>query len=144
LSSHITVVQRLRTTVRLLDEEILKRLKMGTTPIVIQEYIKGRDVRVHVVGDRTFATEVISAGIDYRFHDETPKLKETSIPNSIEELCYKVTDNEGLTISGLDFRVTERQHWYCLEINPVPTFLPYEMTTRQPIGNAILDEFSKM
>jgi len=44
-------------------------------------------------------------------------------------------------VAGFDFRVTPDGDWYCLEMNPVPTFLPYEMATSQRIGEAILDIF---
>jgi hypothetical protein len=56
----------LRSRVRRVDDQLRERLAAGTTPTVIQEYIPGRDVRVHTVGDRAFATEMVSEGVDYR------------------------------------------------------------------------------
>jgi D-alanine-D-alanine ligase-like ATP-grasp enzyme len=47
-------------------------------------------------------------------------------------------------VAGFDFRVTPEGSWYCLEVNPMPTFLPYEMATRQPIGAAILNLFATL
>jgi len=129
----------LRSKVRPLDREVFQRLRDGTTPVVVQEYIKGKDVRVHVVRRRCLATEVISNGIDYRFETEGNEFRSTSAPDPIEELCSTVAEAEGLTIAGFDFRVTADGRWYCLEVNPVPTFLPYEMATGQPIADALLD-----
>jgi len=128
--------------VRQVDDELMQRLKEGTTPIVVQEFIAGREVRVHTVLDLNFATEVISSDIDYRFQNEGNHYRATSLPDAITALCRKVAASEGLTIGGFDFRVTRGGQWYCLEVNPVPTFLPYEMSTGQPIGNAVLDAFS--
>lgn len=128
----------LRSRVRLLDEQVLCRLREGTSPIVVQEYIRGRDVRVHTVAHRAFATEAISHGVDYRFEGDGNEFRPTSVPRSIENLCFQVAASEGLTLAGFDFRVSEEGCWYCLEVNPVPTFLPYEMATGQPIGDTLL------
>jgi hypothetical protein len=35
--------------------------------------------------------------------------------------------------------VTKDGLWYCLEVDPMPTFLPYEMAAGQSIGSAVLD-----
>lgn len=132
----------LRSRVRRLDDEVLRRLRQGSSPIVVQEYIMGRDVRVHTVGHHAFATEVIGEGVDYRFEHEGSEYRPTTVPDQILRLCCKVAESEGLTIAGFDFRVTDDGLWYCLEVNPVPTFLPYEMSTGQPIGDALLDVFA--
>ena len=50
-----------------------------------------------------------------------------------------MTNNDRLSLSGFDFRRTDDDVWWCLEMNPVPTFLPYEASTGHPIGDAILD-----
>jgi len=134
----------LRSRVSMLNEEVLWRLKEGTSPIIVQEYIKGKDVRVHVVNHRIFATEVISNGVDYRFDNQTIDFRPISVPNPIKELCREIADKEGHIIAGLDFRVTENGRWWCLEMNPAPTFLPYEIITGQPIGNALIDAFVKL
>jgi len=131
----------LRSRVSMLDEVVLQRLKEGTSLVIVQEYIKGKDVRVHVVNQRIFVTEIISDGVDYRFDNQTINFRPISAPNRIKELCREISNKEGLTIAGIDFRVTENERWYCLEMNPAPTFLPYEIITGQQIGNALLDAF---
>ena len=128
----------LRSRVRTLDDELLQRLSAGTSPAVIQEFIPGRDVRVHTVEDRAFATEMLSSAIDYRF-ENTTQYRATSIDPAIERLCCATGRAAGLRLGGFDFRVTAAGEWYCLEMNPVPSFLPYEMCTGQPIGEAIVD-----
>jgi glutathione synthase/RimK-type ligase-like ATP-grasp enzyme len=133
----------LRSRVRKLDDTIAERLRQGTSPIIVQEYIPGRDVRIHTVRQVFFPTEVIGEGIDYRFENELGHIyRAASVPEAIGQLCCRVAEAEGLTIAGFDFRVTDDGHWYCLEMNPVPTFLPYEIATGQPIGNAVLDVFT--
>jgi D-alanine-D-alanine ligase-like ATP-grasp enzyme len=127
--------------VRLLNDDVLERLREGTCPVIVQEYIRGREVRVHVVKRHIFATEVISDGIDYRFEGQHNEFRTTSVPKAIRELCSDFAEAEGLTIAGFDFRIGKNGTWYYLEMNPVPTFLPYEIATGQPIGEALLDIF---
>jgi len=128
----------LRSRVRALDDHLRNRLSAGTTPTVIQEYVPGRDVRVHTVGDRAFATEMVSNGIDYRF-EHTTQYRATTIDRALASRCCDTAREEGLLLAGFDFRVTSNEEWYCLEMNPVPSFLPYEMCSGEPIGDAVLD-----
>jgi hypothetical protein len=130
----------LRSTVRLFDEAILGRLGEGSSPIVVQEYVRGREVRVHVVGRQIFATEIHASGIDYRFDSTESEFCASAVPVWLEERCRAFAAEEGLLIAGFDFRIAGDGRWYCLEMNPVPTFLPYAMATGQAIGEALLDE----
>lgn len=128
----------LRSRVRRLDDAMRQRLSEGTSPTVVQEFIPGRDVRVHTVADRAFATEMLSSAVDYRF-ENTTEYRATSIDPRIARLCCATGRAAGLSLAGFDFRVTAEGEWYCLEMNPVPSFLPYEMCSGQPIGEAVVD-----
>ena len=128
----------LRSRVRRLDDALLQRLSEGTSPTVVQEFIPGRDVRVHTVADRAFATEMVSSAVDYRF-ENTTEYRATSVDPRIARLCCATGEAAGLCLAGFDFRVTAEGDWYCLEMNPVPSFLPYEMCSGQPIGEAVVD-----
>ncbi len=132
----------LRAQVRRLDEAVLERLLEGTSPIVVQEYVGGYDVRLHTVAGQAFATKITAEGVDYRFSGAESQYEAITAPEPIQALCREVAAQEGLTLAGFDFRVTNDEAWYCLEVNPVPTFLPYEMTTGQPIADAVLDVFA--
>ena len=129
----------LRSRVRFVSDELFERMKDGTSPVLLQDWVPGRDVRVHVVSGVAFGTEIVSDGVDYRFDGGAQEYRVCSVPPGVAELCLRVLELEGLIIAGLDFRVTPEGAWYCLESNPVPTFLPYEMMTGQPIGDALLD-----
>lgn len=131
-------VSGLRSRVRAVDEELMSRLKSGTTATVLQEYVPGRDVRVHTVGSLAFATEVRADGVDYRYQNGS-EYRATEVGVGLAELCCAHACAEGLMLAGFDFRVTEAGIWHCLEMNPVPSFLPYEMCSGLPIADAILD-----
>lgn len=130
----------LRSRVRKVDTSLWGRLANGTTPTLIQEYVPGTDVRIHTVADRAFACEVAGAhGVDYRFEHDGAQYAPTSVPPTLAAACCEFARNAGLTLAGFDFRVTPDRRWWCLEMNPVPSFLSYEFTAGLPIGEAVLD-----
>ncbi len=129
----------LRSRVRKLDDSFFERLGEGTTPTVVQIYVPGTDVRVHTVGDSAFACEVRSAGVDYRFEHDDASYTATTIPQTLADMCCKYAARAGLVLAGFDFRRTADGRLRCLEMNPVPSFLPYEFSSGLPIGRAIVD-----
>jgi D-alanine-D-alanine ligase-like ATP-grasp enzyme len=129
----------LRSHVRRADGRLLERLAAGTAPVVLQEYVGGSEVRVHVVGTETFGTAVSSAALDYRFDSEQNEYTAADVPPDVARMCVEAARRERLVLAGLDFRVSPDRSWWCLELNPVPTFLPYEAGSGHAIGEAILD-----
>jgi len=129
----------LRSRVRLIDDQFMTRLKASTTPTVVQEYVPGVDVRVHTIGVTALACQVTSAGVDYRFEHEGARYLATAVPDALAERCCQFAEAEGLVLAGFDFRVTPDGRWRCLEMNPVPSFLPYEFSSGLPIGAAIVE-----
>jgi hypothetical protein len=132
-------VSGLRSRVRRVDDELERVLVEGTAPVLVQEFVPGREVRIHTVGHQAFATAVTSAEIDYRYDEGGAGYRATEAPLNLTRRCSSIAAAEGLVIAGFDFRVAPDDTWYCLEMNPVPTFMPYEMATGQPIGAAVLD-----
>ena len=130
----------LRSHVRLWSDDVAGAFRAGTAPHVVQEYVPGHEVRVHVVGDRTFATRIDSGATDYRFDSTETVYAATEAPQTLADRCISFAAREGLLLAGFDFRVDETTGaWSCLEMNPVPTFLPYEASTGQRIGDAVID-----
>lgn len=129
----------LRSQVSMVGQPLLAQVSAGTTPVIAQEFIAGVDVRVHTVMGKAFPTEIVAAGVDYRFDEGVKEYREATMPAHWEALCHRFAQAEELLIAGFDFKVTPQGEWYCLEVNPVPTFLPYEMATGQPIGAALVE-----
>lgn len=129
----------LRSHVRLADADFLARVAEGTTPAVLQRFVPGHEVRVHVVGQSVFGARIDSSDVDYRFSGEHVRYREEEVPDDIAQRCIDAAAREGLVLAGLDFRVDPAGRWWCLEMNPVPTFLPYEASTGLAIGDAIVN-----
>ncbi len=110
-------------------------------PAVVHRYIPGKDVRVQAVADQAFATEIGSAGIDYRFSAETGAYRAHALPEPLAELCCRVAARERLWLATFDFRVTPAGEWVCVGMDAEPNFMLCERSTGQPIADAILDLF---
>jgi glutathione synthase/RimK-type ligase-like ATP-grasp enzyme len=96
-------------------------------PTQFQGYVSGTDVRVHVVGDETFACEIATSATDYRYPgnaDVARKLVE--LPKEIAERCRAVTHKLGLVVAGIDLR-RGRHDWVCFEVNPSPAFTYFDL-----------------
>ena len=129
-----------RSEVQVCSNEMIERLAAGSTPVIVQARIEGFDVRVHTVGQEAFATAIDAGpGVDYRFDETQPSYRTYVAPPAIIARCCRFAAQQGLLLAGFDFRVDSTGRWWCLECNPAPTFLPYEMSTGQPIANALMD-----
>jgi hypothetical protein len=122
------------------DETNLPRIR--ALPTQFQAYISGTNVRVHVVGDRVFATEIISGAVDYRYAQrdgEDVKMGPVCLPPQVCERCRALSSLLRLPFCGIDLKRTEEGDYYCFEVNPSPAYSYYEEFTRQPIATALVE-----
>ncbi len=105
-------------------------------PAVYQEFVAGRDIRVHAVGDELFPTEIITE--DWTFVlDRNLELKRTDLPEDVSDQCRLILSTLGLILSGIDFRRTEAGEYICFEANPSPQFGVYEEACGYPVSKAL-------
>ncbi|ULA64659.1 MAG: ATP-grasp domain-containing protein [Nitrospira sp.] len=132
-----------RSIVRPLTPADFPRLEhIRSCPVQLQETIPGADLRVHTVGDRLFATEVLSDGTDYRYagrEDKQRTMRAVELEQSIQARCLGLARGLGLSLSGIDFRRTPAGAYYCFEVNTSPGFTFFENYTGQRIGDALAD-----
>jgi hypothetical protein len=128
-----------RSEVRRCSEPFLERVADGSCPVIVQQWVEGFDVRLHTVGTVAFATAIDAGpGVDYRFDNTPRQYRAHSAPAAVVKKCVAFARAQGLMLAGFDFRVDGDGRWWCLECNPAPTFLPYEMETGQAIADALL------
>ena len=132
-----------RSIVKPLTPEDFPRLEqIRYCPVQFQEMIPGTDLRVHTVGDRLFATEVLSDGSDYRYVEREHKqrtMRAIELERDLQDRCLKLTDGLGLSLGGIDLRRTPGGDYYCFEVNTSPGFTFFENHTGQRIGDAVAD-----
>ncbi|WP_138501977.1 RimK family alpha-L-glutamate ligase [Nostoc sp. PA-18-2419] len=134
-------ISGIRSQVSRLAAEHLERLEnVCWCPTQFQQYIPGRDYRVHVVGAEIFASEVISQADDYRYaaqEDESTEIRACHLPQEVEQQCRGLAKAINLPLCGIDLRRTPEGEWYCFEVNPSPGFTYYQQFTGQGISRAI-------
>jgi glutathione synthase/RimK-type ligase-like ATP-grasp enzyme len=126
-----------RSIVRRLEDKDLPRLELvRNCPTQFQEIVDGVDIRVHIVGEEVFATELISDASDYRYANSLTA-RAIDLPPEVASACVRLTRSSGLMLSGIDLRRTADDQYYCFEMNPSPGFIFYERSTEQPISEAV-------
>jgi len=93
---------------------------------------------------RTFASHIDSNGVDHRFADAENRYIAIDEPPGIAARCVEIARRERLALAGFDFRVRPDGRWFCLEVNPVPTFLPYEAAAGHPIADTVLEQMAAL
>lgn len=128
-----------RSIVQGMGPEDLERLDtLVNCPVQLQERVEGNDMRVHVVGDRVFASRIVAESSDYRY-DKEARIEAWDLPPEVEERCVALARGLGLTLTGIDLRHTPDDDYVCFEANPSPAFTWYEARTEQPITAALCD-----
>ena len=134
-------VSGVRSVVSRLSEAHLDRLdSVVWCPTQFQQFVPGRDHRVHVVGDDVFACEVTSDADDYRYaarSGDPARLRACTLPVEIAERCLATSRALALPLAGIDLRRAPDGRWFCFEVNPCPGFTYFEANTGQPIADAI-------
>jgi glutathione synthase/RimK-type ligase-like ATP-grasp enzyme len=116
-------------------------------PFILQREIAKRfDIRVTVIGERTFATEIDSqankettvdwrsgsrADLEHRIH---------ALPSSVAGQCIALTKVLELRFGAIDLIQDQSGQYWFLEINPNGQWAWIETRTGQPISSAIADE----
>ena len=132
-----------RSIVKRLTAQDLPRLeRVRYCPVQLQELVPGIDIRVHVVGERVFASEIVTEGLDYRYVNQEGggrTIRAVELPVEIQARCVGLAASLGLILSGIDLRRTPDGEYYCFEVNTSPAFVFYENHTGQRIGDALAD-----
>jgi glutathione synthase/RimK-type ligase-like ATP-grasp enzyme len=132
------------TLAQVLKSKHFTRLDLlPNSPTLFQEYIAGVDYRVHVVGERVFATRLLATNEDYRrsslIEDKEIVVEPATLPAQLVQKCIAFTKKLGLIVSGIDFKEDQNGRLVALELNPYPQFTFYEGRSGQPITRAIVD-----
>lgn len=132
-----------------LDDAALARLDgVRAAPCIFQEHVAKRlDLRVTVMGERVFATEIHSQGdprsaVDFRMHydlERTP-YSPHELPAEVKDRLLAVNRALGLVFGAFDLVLTPDGRYVFLEVNQQGQFLWLEAKTGQPL----LENFCQM
>jgi glutathione synthase/RimK-type ligase-like ATP-grasp enzyme len=116
-----------------------KRLSLALriSPITLQEYIPGTNIRSYVIDDSVYAAEIRSQALDFR-EDVQAELIALELPESIQQQCREIAKALMLEWTAIDWRKTPTSEYVFLEANPSPMFLHFEQQTGFPITEELL------
>lgn len=134
---------------RLVQQEDLERLELvRLAPVIFQEYVEGVDLRVTVVGDRTFCASIdartTTYPVDMRMVIGEARVTSEELPAGVEDRLLALLRRLGLRYGAVDLRRTDAGEHHFLEVNPAGQWLFVERLTGMPITQAVVEELCRM
>lgn len=107
-----------------------KRLSyaLSYSPVTLQEYIPGTNIRSYVIGDVVYSAEIHSTEVDFR-SDVQAELRIIEVPGAVQKQCLAVTQGFGMKWTAIDWRLKPTGEYVFLEANFSPMFLHFERQT---------------
>lgn len=113
-------------------------------PSFFQEHIgKIADLRVTVVGNKVFATEILSqenedTKVDWRRGENVLIHRKVTLPKDIHDKCILLVSDLNLKFGAVDFIIDKEGNYIFLEINPNGQWAWIENQTNYPISKEIV------
>ena len=118
-----------------------KRLKqvLSISPVSIQEYIPGTNIRSYVIADSVYTAEIRSNcnSLDFR-EDAKAELIPRELPSAVRQQSLAITQALKLEWTAIDWRLEPTGEYIFLEANPSPMFLYFEKQTGFPITEKLV------
>ena len=113
-----------------LEPERLK-LALSLSPVTLQEYITGTNIRSYVIGKSIFSAEIRTQSLDFR-EDKSAEVIPVELPDEVQKQCLAITENLKLNWTAIDWRLKPSNEYVFLEANPSPMFLHFEQKSGYP------------
>lgn len=133
--------------VKLLLEHIEQ---VSNCPFILQEaVIKDSDIRVTIVDDRVFASEITiennteGTNLDWRHHDVKRKYAMHNLPKDLESQCVHLVSSLGLKFGCIDMGFSKKDGYSFFEINPQGQWMPSEQLVGHPISLSLAKLLSR-
>lgn len=130
-----------------LTEDNVGRIR--SCPVYLQPLIeKKADIRVTVVGDKTFSAkihsqEAMDSEVDWRQTNRLLDHSPVDLPKTIENLCIQLVKTLGLNYGAIDFILDKSDNYIFLEINPNGQWAWIENRLNLNISHGITDLFEQ-
>jgi glutathione synthase/RimK-type ligase-like ATP-grasp enzyme len=112
---------------------------LARAPVLFQAEIRGRNIRVYVVGGRVAAAyEIVSDQLDYRGAEIA--VRSVLLGSAEADACLRAASACGMAFTGIDVRRRPDGSFAVLECNPSPMFAGIERRTgAAPVTEALTD-----
>lgn len=134
---------------RLVRTEDLAALEaVRYAPVIFQEFVRGTDLRVTIVGDRVFAAEIdaseTSYPVDMRMVVHEARVRPVALPSALVERLLRFMRSLGLVYGAVDLRRRPGGEYLFLEVNPAGQWLFVEERTGLPITAEVAALLSRL
>ena len=126
--------------------DLLKLGDLVHAPCILQERIpKSSELRVTVVGDKVFASEMTfelgGKGMDvlHRYPVSQLNNRPIQLKKEFQSRCIQFLGSLGLKYGAIDFILDTNEILYFLEVNPTGDWVWIERQTKLPITQALVD-----
>lgn len=119
-----------------LQSERLK-LALSFSPVTLQEYVPGTNIRTYVIGKSIYSAEIRSKYLDFR-EDRDAQLIPIELPTQVQQQCFAIAKAFFLEWTAIDWRLKPNGEYVFLEANPSPMFLHFEQQTGFPITQKLV------
>ena len=113
-------------------------LTLSLSPVTIQEYIPGTNIRTYAIADSVYSAEIRSSSVDFR-EDLDAELIPIELPESIQKQSLAIAKAFMLKWTAIDWRVKPTGEYVFLEANPSPMFVHFERQTGFPITEKLVN-----
>jgi glutathione synthase/RimK-type ligase-like ATP-grasp enzyme len=108
------------------------------SPITIQEFIEGTNIRTYVIRDKVFSAELRSDCADFR-EDLDMEFILLDTPAHVVEQSRKIAKTLHLNWTAIDWRRDKNGNYHFLEANPSPMFLGFQHYSGIPISDHLIN-----
>ncbi|MEI9886818.1 MAG: hypothetical protein WDN08_10025 [Rhizomicrobium sp.] len=110
-------------------------------PYFHQPKLRRPELRVFVVGKRTFGCALSSDHVDYRDDDKTA-LEPAPVPKDVGRGLLKLCARLRLDFAAADFMLDREGRYRFLEVNTQPMFIAFDKALGGAIADAIIDHLT--
>jgi len=107
-------------------------------PYIFQARLNRPEMRVYIVGERTFGFSIESPDLDYRQHQNV-ELQEVEVPPALTQPLLRLARELGLDFAAADFMPDEHGDYQFLEINSQPMFAAFDKVVSGRLCDAMID-----
>lgn len=122
----------------LVDASDFREFLPENGPVHLQRLISGADARIHVIGDQVVGQRIAADCIDYRRGGNLQEMEVFAVPTDLKNRLVSATSRMELAFAGWDFKIDANNIYWCLEANPMPGYLPYDVACQGAISQALV------
>jgi glutathione synthase/RimK-type ligase-like ATP-grasp enzyme len=110
------------------------------SPAIVQQRLVSPEVRIYVIGKRTFAFQLRSDSLDYRIHQDADLVPLPEMPHELAAL-RRLMSGLRLDFGAADFKTDPDTHQLVfLELNTAPMFSRFDYVSGGQLSAAIISE----